>query len=80
MPYCVKEIEWFDFIANRLPENPPSENWVEEAADTLANLFETLYREQGEEVIINTGYFDPEEDSRNEEVDVFTGWWYIELE
>lgn len=51
MPYCVQKIEWFDFIANRLPEDPPSENWAaddmilcktEEAADTLANLFETL--------------------------------------
>ena len=26
---------------------------------------------------VNTGYYDPEEDKRNNEVDKFTGWYYV---
>lgn len=26
---------------------------------------------------VNTGYYDPEEDKRNNEIDKFTGWYYV---
>ena len=26
---------------------------------------------------VNTGYYNPEEDKRNNEVDKFTGWYYV---
>ena len=42
-------------------------------------MLTTLYRTQGEEVEINTGYYDPEEDERNNEVDRYTGWWYVNI-
>ena len=26
---------------------------------------------------VNTGYYDPTQDERNNEVDKFTGWYYV---
>lgn len=43
-------------------------------------MFMTLYHGQREDVTINTGYYDPEEDERNHEVDRHTGWWYINMQ
>lgn len=33
----------------------------------------------GEEILINTGYYDPEEDKRNGEEDRYTGWYYVNI-
>ena len=52
---------------------------TESAANTIADLVEALYRLQGEEVLVNTGYYDPEEDRRNNEEDRYTGWWYVNI-
>lgn len=84
----MDRIEWFDVIAERLRDYSEGEIWcvgdeilckTEEVADALADMFECLYGAQGEEILINTGYYDPIEDIRNGEVDKFTGWWYVNI-
>lgn len=81
--------DWFSEIADRLRDYPEGEIWssgdeilckTESAVNTLMDMFKTLYHAQGEEVDINTGYYDPEEDKKNGEEDRYTGWWYINVE
>ena len=85
----MERIDWFREIAKSLRDYSEGSVWssgyeilcrTEEGADALADMFETLYAEQGEEVLINTGYYDPVEDERNNEVDSFTGWWYVNID
>lgn len=45
----------------------------ENAIETLADLFDQLY---GTSICI-TGYYDPVEDERNNEVDAYTGMYYL---
>lgn len=83
-------IDWMEMIINGLPDYPDGNIWsdggteilvkTESAADTIADLIEALYRTQGEEVVVNTGYYDPEEDKRNNEEDRYTGWWYVNID
>lgn len=84
------DINWFTIIADRLPDHSDEDVWCNngdeimcrssDAADAIADLIESLYRSQGEEVIIVTGYYDPEEDERNGETDRCTGWWYVNMD
>ena len=43
--------------------------------EALANLFDQLY----EEGTVNTGYYDPKDDEMNNEVDVYTGLYYVSV-
>lgn len=82
-------IDWMEMIVNALPDYSDGIIWsdggaeilvkTESAANTIANLVEALYRLQGEEVLVNTGYYDPEEDRRNNEEDQYTSWWYVNI-
>ncbi len=45
----------------------------ENEIEILANLFDQLYGEG----TCNTGYYDPEEDELNNEVDAYTGLYYV---
>lgn len=81
-------IDWFQEIANRLMDHFSGQVWssgyeilcrTEDAAEAVADMLEALYAAQGEEVIVNTGYYEPEEDERNNEVDDLTGWWYVDI-
>lgn len=84
-----EKIDWFAHICQRLSDDPGlSVRWdgdemmlcrTESAANAIADLFEQLYRSQGEEVVINTGFYDPEEDKRDGTVDDYTGWWYVKI-
>lgn len=47
----------------------------ENEVEALANLFDQLYG-QG---TCNTGYYDPEEDKRNDEEDAYTGLYYVTI-
>lgn len=47
----------------------------ESEVEALANLFDQLYGEG----TCNTGYYDPEEDKRNNEVDAYTGLYYVTI-
>lgn len=83
-----KKIEWFDVISEHLRGYSEGSVWsagcellcrTEDAANALADMLEQLYASQGEEVIVNTGYYDPEEDKRNDEEDRYPGWWYVNI-
>lgn len=85
----MKKIDWFQEIANRMKDYSDGDAWstgdeilckTESAANAFADMFECLYRAQGEEILINTGYYDPYEDERNHEVDRYTGWWYVNID
>lgn len=83
-------IDWMEMIVGALPDYSDGIIWSDEdaeilvktesAANTIADLIELLYKMQGEEVLINTGYYDPEEDKRNNEEDRYTGWWYVNID
>lgn len=45
---------------------------TEERAEAIADFFEALGFGD-----VHTGYFDPEEDERNGEVDSHTAWYYV---
>lgn len=88
MPYLMKKANWFEEITDRLRDYSEGNIWssgdeilckTEEVADALADMFECLYRAQDEEILVNTGYYDPVEDERNLEVDRYTGWWYVNI-
>lgn len=78
---------WFTTVVNILAGNGSETVWcddngqiltkTEEAANIVANLIEAFYRSQGEEISVNTGYYDPEDDKRSGVGNNHTGWWYI---
>ncbi len=85
----MERVDWFQEIANRLRDYSEGPVWSdsgeilcksESAADALADMFECLYKAQDEEVLINTGFYDPEDDARNGELDRYTGWWYVNID
>lgn len=82
-------IDWMEMIVNALPDYPDGIIWsdgeeilvkTKSAANTIADLIEALYRAQGEEILVNIGFYDPEEDKRNNEEDRYTGWWYVNID
>lgn len=88
MEYQDKRINWFYEIADRLRDYSDGDIWsagnellckTESAANTLADMIEQLYHSQGEDVVVNTGFYDPETDKRNGEEDRLTGWWYVNI-
>lgn len=48
---------------------------TKEAAESVANFLEDIGFDQ-----LMTGYYDPDEDSRNGETDGHTGYWYIRVD
>lgn len=48
---------------------------TEEQAEALANFLEDMGFDY-----VNTGYYDPKEDEKNNEVDELTGWWYVSVD
>lgn len=86
----IGRIDWMEMIVNALPDYSDAIIWsdggteilvkTESAANTIADLIEALYRAQGEEVLVNTGSYDPEEDKRNNEEDRYSGWWYVNID
>lgn len=81
-------MDWFNIISDRLRDYSDGDIWsaggeilcrTQSAADALADMLEQLYKSQDEEILINTGYYDPEEDKRNGEEDRYTGWWYVNI-
>lgn len=82
------KIDWFDRIAKCLQKRIVANVWsdgdeilckTESAADAIADIIESLYLDQGDDILINTGYYDPVEDKNGEEDD-YTGWWYIKID
>ena len=84
----MPKINWFEQITDGLRDYSDGDIWssggeilvkTESAADAIADMLETLYKTQGEEVLINIGYYDPVEDEKNGELDRYTGWWYVNI-
>ena len=46
-----------------------------EAAEHLADFLEDIGFD-----CVHTGYYDPEEDRRNNEIDDHTGWYYVNID
>lgn len=63
---------WFDG-ERILSQNKSDINW-------LMTFFEELVDETKVDFVTVTGYYDPEEDKRNNEVDDHTGNYYLEIE
>ena len=63
---------WFDG-ERILSPNKSDINW-------LMTFFEELVDETKVDFLTVTGYYDPEEDKRNNEVDDHTGMYYLEIE
>ena len=69
-------------IAAALPDEP-ADVWSKDGdeilckkefvAEGIAYLFDAIYGEP----VVNTGYYDPEEDERNGETDERTGYYYV---
>lgn len=88
--YGRREItDWFAAITDGLRDYSEGDIWTDgteilvrtkSAADTVADLLETLYRVQGSDVRAATGYYDPEEDEKNGETDRYSGWWYVTIQ
>ncbi len=49
---------------------------TEQLAEHIADLIDAMYGGQ----VVNTGYYDPEEDERNNEVAENTGFWYVTID
>lgn len=80
-----------EFMAE-LPDSPPAKGleddcpiWVagdtimcrtEWLAWTVCKIIERMCGEQ----VGHTGYYDPEEDERGNEVDRMTGWYYVDFD
>lgn len=83
------QVNWFEVIAERLRDYSEGDAWsdgeceilckTESAASAIADILEQLYHSQNEDVLVNTGFYDPEEDKRNNEEDRYTGWWYVDI-
>ena len=67
------------FNEKGLPEGAVVKNMGDELLCNSEDLAELVADEIEEffNVQCNTGYYDPEEDERNNEVDDRTGWWYV---
>ena len=61
------------FLTN--PDGTEILSTEESEIETLANLFDQLY-DMG---TCTTGYYDPEEDELNGEVDAYTGLYYLSI-
>ena len=83
-------IPWMECFLEAIPKSdePIGNIWTdkdeilvktESAANVIADLIEMLYRADDEGIEVCTGYYDPEEDKRNDEVDEHTGWWYVRV-
>ncbi len=86
--YTMERLNCFELFTERLRDYSEGNIWTdgneilcktESASDAIADMLETLYKTQGEEIKITTGYYDPEEDKRNHEEDKYTGWWYVTI-
>ena len=89
MPYLMPYLDCFETIVERLREEPSGHIWsngseilckTEDVADALADMLECMYKAHGEEILVNTGYYDPVEDERSGETDRYTGWWYVTID
>ncbi len=89
--YIRKEhgTNYFSAFCKSLPSNAEEEIWSDgsmilckdgKAAKTIADVIELMYKKEGIDAVIVTGYYDPIDDRRNDEVDMYTGWHYVSMD
>lgn len=87
-PFDDQKCNWFEKICERLRDYSDGEVWSdgdmilcrsEQIADAIADMIESLYKSDDNEVLIGTGYYDPAEDKRLGQEDRYTGWWYVDI-
>lgn len=85
----MNKIDWFNEICTHLQKVDTNDFWSDgnqimclemEQADFLGNLIESLYRSQGEDIQIITGYYDKREDEQQGTVDNYSNMWYVTIE
>lgn len=79
---CDAVNEVLERVCKLLPNTPDYRIWsdgeeilceTEQLAENIADFFDALYAYP----TVNTGYYDPAEDERNNEVDSHTGFYYV---
>ncbi len=89
--YIKKEhgTNYFLAFCKSLPSNVEEEIWSDgsiilckdgKTAETIAEVIELMYKKEGIDAVIVTGYYDPIDDRRNDEVDMYTGWHYVSMD
>lgn len=89
--YIRKEhgTNYFLAFCKSLPSNAEEEIWSDgsmilckdgKTAKTIATILKLMYKKENIDVVIVTGYYDPNDDKRNDEVDMYTGWHYVSME
>lgn len=83
-------VNWMEEICSRIRDYSEGDLWsdgaaeilckTESAARAIADMLESLYGSQGEEVTVVYGYYDPEQDKREGTEDRYTGWWYVTID
>lgn len=72
-------------IMSELPSKPGSRFWCdgseilcknEDEADAVANFIDSIIGDS----VTHTGYYDPKEDERSNEVDDHTGYYYVDFD
>ena len=81
--------ERFYFILDGVRDNDPTDGlWSDdsvilcdskELCDTIVTILETADEGSGG-IRVLSGYYDPVEDERDDAVDEYTGWWYVDIE
>lgn len=89
--YIRKEhgTNYFLAFCKSLPSNAEEEIWSDgsmilckdgKTAETIADVIELMYKKEGIDAVIVAGYYDPIDDRRNDEVDMYTGWHYVSMD
>lgn len=80
---------FYESLCKNLPSSAEEDIWSdgsmilckdEKTAETIANVLELMYKKEEIDVVIVTGYYNPIDDARNDEVDMYTGWYYVSME
>ena len=81
-------VDWFSLIAERLRDYSEGDVWstgdeilcqTESAADAIADIIDMLYKSDDRDVTVCVGCYDFDADLRNNDLDRYTGWWYVNL-
>lgn len=84
----TRRIDWMEMIVNFLPgyldtiwsDGEEILVTTEDAANKIADAIKLLYQSQGEDILVNTGYYNLEEDKRDNVEDKYTGYWYVSID
>lgn len=85
----MEKIDWFNAVLSHLDGIKTRSFWCDgeqimyeskSQAEFLADFIETLYKSQGEDIVVVTGYYDKREDERSGTFDGYSGKWYVSVD